>query len=174
MAKQQKKKKKKRIKNKKQRSASTVKDIVKEEENDVKTGSSKNTLSKTFVTKSDILNSPSYKQKIEKIRKRIIHQKSFAILMNFNSMIATFRHMYIDNNTDEIDIILNEIVTSFKRRLSKIHISMVEYQQIEAFFENIKTAYREYVKNENKMTDSVQLKINTLLQLDKFIVKKLF
>ena len=65
---------------------------------------------KKMISKKELLENNQFKMKLKRLISQIEYEKSFNVLLDFISLSKNYKTFHIDNETDEIDILLLEIV----------------------------------------------------------------
>lgn len=137
-------------------------------ENDVKVKTKK------MITMEALLADQQFQMKLNRLKRQIEFEKSFNSLLDFVNFSKNYRTYFIDNETDEIDVLLYEIVIYFKKKLVKIHLPYADYQKIDAYFETIKTLYNRFQYSEGAIKDDLKNELNNAIAMDRYIRLKLF
>lgn len=96
------------------------------------------------ISKEDLYELYSFKTKMTKIKSKVESEKGFGFLLDFVTATKMYRRFYIDETTDEFDLILYEVVLHFNKRLSRITLTYKVYQEIIEYFENLKSLYGQF------------------------------
>lgn len=125
--------------------------------------------SKEFITKEELLCNLQFKNKVEKTIKNVLFQKSFDDLLNISEFSKLNRVFFINDEIDEIDILLEEVINYFRKRLAKINLAYRDYQIINAYFETIKTLYNRFKTSEGASKNALKLELETALKMNNYI-----
>lgn len=129
---------------------------------------------KEYITEVELLKNERFKQKVDKTIKRILFKKSFNELLDLSYFSKINRTYFIDETTDEIDVLLYEVTRYFKKSLTRIDIPYKDYQTILSYFESIETIYRRFNHAEGAIKPQLKLELEKLLKMDSFIKYHLF
>lgn len=129
---------------------------------------------KKFISKDKLLKDKSFQNKVERLKKRIYHTKGFSEILDFTTLSKMYRTFYINETTDEIDLLLNEIILHFKKRLRIVKLSYEEYQKLIAYFDSLQTLYKRFNHGEGSIKEGLKLELNKLKSAEAFIKRKLF
>lgn len=129
---------------------------------------------KKFISRVELINSPAFILKIKKITSRIEFEKNFDFLWNYVESTKLLRSVYIDSDTDEYDIILEEVVLYFKKRLKRIDLSYEVYSNIENYFENLKSLYGRFKRMSLSENDELVAELEKVKGMSDFIKYYLF
>ncbi len=143
--------------------------IIETNDNDIPQSKFINTEPKKNISYDGLLNNKQFQLKFNTLKAQIELEKSFNVLLDFNNLCSVYKIFYIDDNTDEINILLNELISYFKSRLSRIKLSYTDYTNVNIYFENIKILYDKFKNNEIVNSD-----IDKLILMDNYIKYLLF
>lgn len=129
---------------------------------------------KRFITREKLLDNIQYKNKVARAIKTILFEKSFSHLLDMSNFSKLNRSFFIDDETDEVDMILSDVVDYFKKRLAKIELSYQNFKIINAYLESIKTLYNRFKNEEGAMKESLKHELETLIKLDGFVRRHMF
>ncbi len=129
---------------------------------------------KRFITREELVKNLQFKNKVDRAIKNILFKKSFSDLLNLSQFSKLNRTFFIDDETDEVDVILSFVIDYFKKRLAKIELSYQNFKIIDAYLESIKTLYNRFKNEEGAMKESLKNELETLIKLDGFIRRHLF
>ena len=124
---------------------------------------------KQFISKNELLNNLQFKNKVDRTIKNILFSKSFNELLNIVEFSKLNRNFFIDETTDETDILLEEVITYFRKRLAKVALSYKDYQVIDAYFESIKTLYNRFKNCEGASKNLLKQELEIATKMDAYI-----
>lgn len=129
---------------------------------------------KRFITKEELVINLQFKNKVDRAIKDILFKKSFSDLLDLSQFSKMNRTYFIDEETDEVDVILGYVVDYFKKRLAKTELTYQNFKIIDAYLESIKTLYNRFKNEEGVMKGQLKTELETLTKLDGFIRYHLF
>lgn len=129
---------------------------------------------KRFITKEELLKNKQFKNKVDRTIKTILFKKSFSDLLDLSQFSKLNRTFFIDDETDEVDIILVHVIDYFKKRLAKVELSYQNFKIIDAYLESIKTLYNRFKNEEGALKDELKAELETLIKLDGFVRYHMF
>lgn len=123
---------------------------------------------KKNISLNTLLKTESFKNKISRLKNRLLQDKSIKGLLDFDALTKGYKRYTVDDDNDEIDILLREIILFLKKRLATSrNVSYKDYQKIDLHLNNIKNLYNVF-KNEGN-TENLMLEIDKIISADKFI-----
>lgn len=127
---------------------------------------------KKFISKEKLLKEQSFKNKFDRLKNRIFLNKNFNELLDFKKLNTNIIY-YIDEYTDEVDILIQELIVIFKKRAAiSQSISYKEYQLIKDCLENIKNLYIKY--KQEGLSDYVKSGIDEIIAANKIMKYYIF
>lgn len=129
---------------------------------------------KRFITKEELVINLQFKNKVDRAIKDILFKKSFSDLLDLSQFSKMNRTYFIDEETDEVDVILSYVVDYFKKRLAKTELTYQNFKIIDAYLESIKTLYNRFKNEEGAIKGQLKTELETLTKLDGFIRHHLF
>ena len=124
---------------------------------------------KKMISKKELLENNQFKMKLKRLISQIEYEKSFNVLLDFISLSKNYKTFHIDNETDEIDILLLEIVIYFKKKLINKPLAYTDYQKIDAYFETVKTLYNRFQFSEGIIKDDLKTELENALAMNNYI-----
>lgn len=124
---------------------------------------------KKMISKKELLENNQFKMKLKRLISQIEYEKSFNVLLDFISLSKNYKTFHIDNETDEIDILLLEIVIYFKKKLINKPLAYTDYQKIDAYFETVKTLYNRFQFSEGIIKEDLKTELENALAMNNYI-----
>lgn len=129
---------------------------------------------KNYISYDELLNNKQFQIKFNTLKAQIEFDKSFNVLLDFLTLSKIYKIFQVDKDTDEIDVLLNELVAYFKTRLSRIKLSYVDYNNVNIYFETIKTLYSRFNHGELAIKDDLKKELDKALSMNEYIKRLLF
>lgn len=129
---------------------------------------------KKFITEEELLKSFKFGVKLDRYKSRIEYHKTFKEVLDLTQFSKLNKTYYIDDTTDEIDILIREIVKHFRKRLTKISLSYADYQKIDLFFKSLQSIYNRFNHGENAIKDDLKVELEKLVGMERFIKLNFF
>lgn len=129
---------------------------------------------KKYISYNDLLKNKQFQIKFNTLKAQIEFEKSFNVLLDFLSLSKLYKTFQIDKDTDEIDVLLNELVAYFKTRLARITLSYTDYNNINIYFETIKTIYYRFNNGELSINEDLKKELDKAISMNEYIKKLLF
>ena len=123
----------------------------------------------SFITREELLNNLQFRNKLDKIIKDVMFKKSFNDLLDISHFSKMNRVFFIDEYVDEADVLLDEVIVYFKKKLAKIDLAYKDYKTIDSYLESIKTLYGRFKHCEGSEKSLLRAELDTLLKMDKYI-----
>lgn len=121
------------------------------------------------ITVEELLNSKQFKDKFDKLKLNVLFEKSFNELLDFNTMNKMYKSYYISDDVNEIDVLIEEIVKTYRQRLATISLDHETYKQITAFFDSLKTLYHRFNTSDEIIKDDLKIELDKLISMDRFM-----
>jgi len=96
-------------------------------------------------------------------------EKSFNELLDFVNIGKRYKTYIIDEYTDEIDVMLEVIILTFKKRLPKIIMHYNDYQKISAYFDSLASLYSRFKNSEQLIKDDLKQEREKLLSAELYM-----
>jgi hypothetical protein len=128
-----------------------------------------NVKTKKIITKDELLQMNQFKMKVDRLVKNIMFEKSFNELLDFVNIGKRYKTYIIDEYTDEIDVMLEVIILTFKKRLPKIIMHYNDYQKISAYFDSLASLYSRFKNSEQLIKDDLKQEREKLLSAELYM-----
>lgn len=129
---------------------------------------------KKYITKEQLLVDPQFKNKVERTIKNIIFNKSFNTLLDLSTFSSSNRMHYLDEFTDDVDVMFEQIVFYFKKRLRSISLTYKDYQTIDSYFESLATIYQRFKNHDTLDKADLKDELDNLIKMENFIKYHIF
>jgi hypothetical protein len=129
---------------------------------------------KKYITKEQLLVDPQFKNKVERTIKNIIFNKSFNTLLDLSTFSSSNRMHYLDEFTDDVDVMFEQIVFYFKKRLRSISLTYKDYQTIDSYFESLATIYQRFKNHDTLDKADLKDELDKLIKMENFIKYHIF
>jgi hypothetical protein len=126
------------------------------------------------LTLEELLVSKSFNQKVTRLIDNVRFEKSFNSLLDYMSLVKMYKVYSIDDTTDEIDILLREVVNTFRQRLSKISLTYEIYQKVNLYFDSVISLYNRFKTSNEIIKDDLTLELNSLLAMENYMKANFF
>lgn len=178
--------KKKRIYNKKENILKNIPQVYVEDTFDV--SGDNNTEEKTetliennneiktakIISKEELLKSKQFKNKVDTLVKNIFFNKSFSELLDYTNLNKMYKAYIIDETTNEIDILLYEVIQVYRSRLSNIVLTYDVYQKINLYLDSIISLYNRFNNSENLDKSNLNTELSKLYSGERFMKNNFF
>lgn len=129
---------------------------------------------KKYITKEQLLVDPQFKNKVERTIKNIIFNKSFNTLLDLSTFSSSNRMHYLDEFTDDVDVMFEQIVFYFKKRLRSISLTYKDYQTVDSYFESLTTIYKRFKNHDTLDKTDLKDELDNLIKMENFIKYHIF
>lgn len=129
---------------------------------------------KKYITKEQLLVDPQFKNKVERTIKNIIFNKSFNTLLDLSTFSSSNRMHYLDEFTDDVDVMFEQIVFYFKKRLRSISLTYKDYQTVDSYFESLSTIYQRFKNHDTLDKTDLKDELDNLIKMENFIKYHIF
>lgn len=120
---------------------------------------------KTIKDEKELVESFSFKNKLNKIKVRIEHEKSFVFLFDYIDSTKLYKTFYINEIDDEYDLLLLHTVVLFKKKLATMQISYDVYKKFEVYFESVKNLYGRFKRADNTEKNKLNIELQEMKDL---------
>ena len=129
---------------------------------------------KEFITEEELLKSFKFGVKLDRYKTRIEYFKTFKEVLDLTKFVKMNKTYHIDDTTDEVDILIREIVKHFRSKMKKIVLNYKDYQKVNAFFNSLQDIHGRFNHGENAIKDGLKAELEKLVEIDRFICFKIF